>query len=194
MDPEINRTISYWFDGDNAQKKWFQGGPHIDAEIKDQFGPLIEKARASKLNPWTEQPKGTLALLLLLDQFPRNAFRGTPASFSSDAMAVDVAVNAIAKGQHHEVTSTQRPFFYLPLMHDERLISQVAALALYESLVSQCEPDSEDAKFAGASMRFCKLHLDVILRFGRFPARNVILGRESTTEEIEFLRQNPSGF
>lgn len=193
MDPEINRINSYWFNTDDHMAKWFRGGPAVDAEIRGQFGDLIEKARASKLTAWTEHPQGTLALLILLDQFPRNVFRGTPASFSSDSMALDIAVNAIAKGQHREVTIMQQPFFHLPLMHDERLISQVASVALCETLQSRCEGNPEVAKLGEATLGAAKSHLNMIRRFGRFPGRNEALGRESTSEEIEFLKEHPFG-
>jgi len=109
-------------------------------------------------------------------------------------MAFDIATKAIAKGQHHEVTPIQEAFFYMPLMHDEKLVSQIAAVALYEALVARCASESDEAKFAIASLDFCKRHLENILQFGRFPARNAILDRESTTEEIELLKENPSGF
>jgi uncharacterized protein (DUF924 family) len=194
MDPNIVRINSYWFETDNAMQKWFQGGPQVDEEIKSQFSDLITLARASKLTPWTQQPQGTLALLLLLDQFPRNVFRSTPDAFSSDAMALDVAITAIAKGQHKEVTPLQQVFFHTSFTYDERLISQVTCVALNEALAARCERDAEISKFAQASVDSAKNHLDVILRFGRFPARNAALGRESTADEIEFLKDHPLGF
>jgi uncharacterized protein (DUF924 family) len=194
MDPDINRTISYWFDGPNAMKKWFGGGPQIDAEIKQQFGGLVEKARAQKLNSWTEQPTGTLALIILLDQFPRNIFRGSPLSFSSDAQALKVATEGIAKGFDRQVPLTQQSFFYLPMMHDETLLGQIAGIALFDSLAARCHPESEIAKQTKKSGHFAKSHLDCILHFGRFPSRNEILGRVSTPEEVAYLKEHPSGF
>lgn len=193
MDPNITRINSYWFDTDNTKQKWFGSSPELDAEIKSQFSGLISEARASKLTSWTEQPQGTLALLLLLDQFPRNVFRGTRDAFSSDAKALDIAVTAIAKGQHRELPPMQQVFFHLPFTHDERLISQVACVALCEALVPRCESDTENAKFAEASLGSAKNHMDVIMRFGRFPGRNIALGRESTPEEVEFLKDHPFG-
>ena len=194
LDPDINRTVSYWFGGDEPTKKWFRGGPQVDAEIKEQFGSLVEKARAEKLNAWTEQPTGTLALILLLDQFPRNIFRDSPLSFSSDPQALKVATEGIAKGFDRQVPDMQQPFFYLPLMHDETLLGQIAGIASFESLSARCDPESEIAKHAKVSVGFAKSHLYCILRFGRFPSRNEILGRDSTLEEIEYLKEHPSGF
>ncbi|KAN0089734.1 DUF924 domain containing protein [Hyaloscypha variabilis] len=193
MDPNIARINSYWFEIDNPKKKWFNGGPEVDAEIKSQFSDLISDARASKLTSWTEHPQGTLALLLLLDQFPRNIFRGTPDAFSSDAMALDIAVTGLAKGQNKDLSTWQQIFFQLPLMHDERLISQIACLALCEAMVARLGSDTENGKFAEASLDSAKKHLEVILRFRRFPGRNEALGRESTPEEIEFLKEHPFG-
>jgi uncharacterized protein (DUF924 family) len=193
MDPNITRINKYWFDTDNPIQKWFQGGPQVDAEIKAQFSELISEARASKLTSWTKQPQGTLALLLLLDQFPRNLFRGTADAFSSDAMALDVAVNAIANEQHKKLAPLQQIFFHLPFTHDERLISQVACVALCEAMIAKQEMGSEIMSFAESSLGSAKKHLAVIQRFGRFPGRNVALGRESTAEEIEFLKDHPFG-
>ena len=194
LDPDINRTTSYWFDGPEAQKKWFGGGPSIDAEIKEQFGELVDKARTEQLNSWTTEPKGALALIILLDQFPRNIFRGTPSAFSSDFQAVNIATTAIAKGFDRQVSLTQQSFFYMPLMHDENLLSQIALTALFELALSRCEPGSELAQNWERSIKFAYNHKDPILRFGRFPSRNEILGRTSTPEEIAYLKENPSGF
>jgi uncharacterized protein (DUF924 family) len=192
---DVDRIITYWFGGSEPQKKWFSGGPAVDAEIKDQFSDLIDKARASQLNSWTEKPQSTLALLILLDQFSRNVFRGSPLSFSSDSMAVNITIEALAKGFDQQVPEIyQQSFFYLPLMHDERLISQVAAVAVYDSLVARSDPESEAGKLWNQSKTWGERHRDVILKFGRFPSRNEALGRESTPEEIEYLKEHPSGF
>jgi uncharacterized protein (DUF924 family) len=195
IDTEVNRVIDYWFDvTDEPQKKWFMGGAKVDEEIKIQFSGLVTKARASELTSWTSQPKSTLALLILLDQFPRNIFRGSPLSYSSDSMAVEVATKAIAEGFDRKVEEIRQPFFYLPLMHDENLLSQVAGVALYENLAARCPEGSLTKQFSGQSIGFAKAHLNVILKFGRYPSRNEVLGRESTREEIEYLKEHPSGF
>ncbi len=195
IDPDVNRIIDYWFDvTDEPHKKWFMGGPKVDKEIKTQFSGLISKARASELTSWTSQPKSTLALIILLDQFPRNIFRGSPLSYSSDSMAVEVAATAIAKGFDRQVEEIQQSFFYVPLMHDENLLSQVAGVALYESFAARCPEGSLSKKFAEQSIDPAKAHLNCILKFGRFPGRNEVLGRKNTREEIEFLKEHPHGF
>ena len=194
IDPDINRTLSYWFDGPEPMKKWFRGGPHVDAEIKSQFGSLVQRARAEELDEsWNTEPKGALALILLLDQFPRNIYRGSPVSFSSDAHAVKVTTQAIARGFDRQVPHMQQVFFYMPLMHDESLLSQIAGIAMFESLSARCDPESEVAKHAELSVPFARSHRDCILHFGRFPARNEVLGRKSTPGEIAYLKENPSG-
>jgi len=142
---------------------------------------------------WTEGPKGSLALLLLLDQFPRSIFRGSPLSYSSDPMALDIATKSIAKGFHKEVTLMQEAFFILPLVHSESLISQIASYALKESLLSRCKPGSKEESFVKLGVRAAEGHRDIIVKFGRFPGRNNALGRESAPEEIQFLKGNQSG-
>lgn len=109
-------------------------------------------------------------------------------------MALDVAARGIARGFHREVPSIQTQLFYLPFMHAESLVSQVAAIALYEGLVERCEADSELKELIQGSLEFSKRHAKCIMTFGRFPSRNEALGRESTTEEVEYLKEHPSGF
>lgn len=174
--------------------KWFQGGPSIDEEIETKFEPLITQARASQLDTWKTQPASTLALVLLLDQFPRNIYRGSPESFSSDAQALNITTEAIAKGFDRHVSLFQQFFLYLPFMHDEKLLTQVASQAMLELLVKRCDPESEEAKFSQQSLHFGEKHRDCVLRFGRFPSRNKVLGRESTSEEIAYLKEFPDGF
>ena len=193
-DPDIREIVSYWFDGPESQENWFGGGPQVDTEIKERFGGLVEKARAEELNSWTTEPTGTLALILLLDQFPRNIFRGNPSSFSSDAQAMKITTMAIAKGFDRQVPHLQQPFYYLPLMHNETLLSQIACIALFESALCRCESDSEVTANLKKFIKFSYSHQDPIKRFGRFPSRNETLGRESTPEEIAYRKENPSGF
>lgn len=163
-------------------------------EIKDQFGDLIEKARAAKLESWTSNSQGSLALIILLDQFSRNVYRGTPDAFNADPLAFDIATRSIAKGFHREVPNLQEIFFYMPFMHSETLIGQIAGIGMFESLLARCQNDPEIAEKAKRSVNFAERHKNCILRFGRFPSRNEILGRASTPEEIEYLKEYPHGF
>ena len=193
MDADIKRILSFWFDGSDFMR-WFQQSEDFDKEIQANFGHLVTKARASEFDHWTQTSDGTLALLLLLDQFPRNLYRGSGESFASDAKAREVAVLAIAKGFDHKTQLIRQPFFYLPLMHDETLIGQIAGKGMFLECSRRCQSDEEAANFLRTGIDLAERHIDVILQFGRFPARNQALGRASTTGELDFLKKNPSGF
>ncbi len=194
MNPNIPPVLSFWFAPGHHFTRWFIASEDLDRQIKSNFGDLVSQARTPSLDHWTENPQGTLAILILLDQFPRNIFRGSPESFSSDPKALDVAVKGIAQGHDRAVLPIQQAFFYLPLMHSERLLAQVSGLAAYEGMLQRCQKDEEAKAFAESGLDFARRHRDVILKFGRFPSRNAILGRESTVEEKDFLKENPSGF
>jgi uncharacterized protein (DUF924 family) len=191
----INRIQTFWFptDGTNLPKLWFAPNPTLDATIKSHFLLPITQARSGTFDHWTTTPQGTLALLILLDQFPRNIFRSSPDTFTSDSKALAIAVKAIAQGQDREVTPEEALFFYLPLMHAEDLTAQVATTALLEGFVARCEVGSAEREFAQKGLESAVRHLRVIERFGRFPKRNEVLGRESTAEELRFLEERPHG-
>ncbi|TVY59366.1 hypothetical protein LCER1_G001086 [Lachnellula cervina] len=178
--PDINRIISYWFEGDDLRKKWFNGGPQVDSEIRASFGDL-------------NSPRAPL-LLSFCSINSLETFSEARLSYSSDAMALNVASTAVAKGFDRIVTRLQQPIFHLPFLHAENLVSQVAATALNEGLLSRREPGEGDAEYAGTSRVFFRSHSNCILRFGRFPSHNKVLRRESTAEEIEYLKEHPSGF
>jgi len=189
---DIDRILTFWFDHPNPVMRWFRGGPELDVEVREQFGGLVDKARASELDEaWLKDPKGTLALLILLDQFPRNIFRGSPLSYSSDTKAASIATQAIGKGIDRSLPIMQQLFFYLPLVHCEDLTSQVAAVSLCESYVARCEQGSDDEKVTKLAYQAAVSHKDIIQKFGRFPSRNEVLGRVSTAEEVEFLKDFP---
>ena len=173
--------------------RWFIQSDTLDADIKKNFHPLIESARTTSLDTWTSTPNGSLALIILIDQFSRNIFRGTPKAFSGDPKALELATHAIVKGFDKQVPLIQQPFFYLPMMHSETLLGQIAGRAIHEAFATRCESDEQVRVFAKMGVEMCQSHLDVIERFGRFPARNDAIGRESTEAEKEFLRENPQG-
>ena len=188
MNPDVQRIHEFWFT--RHPKEWFSPPEGFDQVCEKEFGSLVQKARTNELDGWASEPKSTLALLVLLDQFPRNIFRGTPDAFSSDSKALDIATKSIAKGWDREVSPYQALAFYLPLMHSENLLSTIACQALYQNLINQAPVDSEERKFLETGISFAIKRRDVILRFGRIPTRNAALGRQSTTEEEEFLKEH----
>jgi uncharacterized protein (DUF924 family) len=191
----IDDILTFWFDDPDVadseygkqRKVWFVKNPAFDQEIIDRFLSTYEQAIAGHLDDWQKTPSGCLALLIVLDQFSRNMFRGTPRAFAADAKALAVAKDAIAKGFDRQVEPFKRIFFYLPLEHSENLGDQHHSVLLYQQL-GDAHGDLANV------LEYAIRHREVIERFGRFPHRNAILGRESTLEEIEFLKQPGSSF
>lgn len=167
--------VSFWREA--GPERWYVKDDALDAAIRDRFLPAHEAAARGELWSWEDTPEGSLALLLLLDQFPRNLFRGSAHAFATDAPALSVADRAIARSLDTMVEGPLRQFFYLPLMHAEDLGAQRRCVAAFELLGAGFE---ENLKYAQA-------HLDIIERFGRFPHRNPALGRITTPEEQAFL-------
>ena len=155
--------------------KWFERDDAFDAEVRARFLATCEAAAAGRIEHWQTTPDGTLALLILLDQFPRNLFRGDARAFATDAAARAIAERAIARGTDRLFPLPERGFFYLPLMHSENLADQERCIALCREA-----GDAEGEKYA-------EIHADVIRRFGRFPHRNRALGRATTEQERAFL-------
>ena len=158
---------------------WFTKDDAFDALCSERFLALHERAAAGELDYWAETAEGALALLILLDQMPRNMFRGDPRTWATDADALRIAERAIDRGFDREVAPEMRRFFYLPLMHAENLAAQERSVSLNEALN---DPEIN---------RFARHHRDMVARFGRFPHRNEVLGRTSTPEEIAFLEEDP---
>ncbi len=173
--PQPDDILGFWF-SNHAMARWFSDDKAFDAEIENLFEPLFEGAVKGALSIWEECADGCLALVILLDQFPRNMYRGTAKSFAFDDAARKIAGFAIDHGYDLEVARERRLFFYLPFMHSENLDDQHRALELIESRLG--EP---------AALRAARDHLKVIERFGRFPQRNSILAREATADEAAFL-------
>jgi uncharacterized protein (DUF924 family) len=155
--------------------KWFRRDASFDREITARFLATHEAAAAGGLADWDATPEGALALLLLLDQFPRNMFRDSARAFATDPLARAVAHRAVARGFHTSVAAAERAFFYLPFEHSENLADQERSLTL-----------SRQAN-GGKTDRYAEIHADIIRRFGRFPHRNAVLGRATTPEEQAFL-------
>ena len=175
-----------------VQAQWFQKNEAFDTELRQRFGPTIEAALAGRLSDWPAKDDGWLALLLVLDQFTRNTFRGEPKSFAGDSAALQHAVEGIAAGRDQRVPPMARIFCYLPLEHAEDRELQARSVALFTALAAA--PDAEPKAFFDNTLDYAHRHQDVIERFGRFPHRNAVLGRPSTPEEEAYLRQPGSGF
>jgi len=156
-------------------KRWFKKDPAFDRRIRKRFLITYQAAAMEKLASWEMSAEGALALIILLDQFPRNIFRGMARAFANDALARAIAARAIIRGFDKKTPLTLRSFFYLPFEHSENLADQQISLKLFRATRNQ------------DLIRWAKLHHDVIKRFGRFPHRNEILGRKSTPDEIIFL-------
>jgi len=177
-------VLEFWFAQD--RKAWFAKDPAFDERIRTRFLALYERARSGALAAWTREPKSCLALVIVLDQFPRNLFRDDARAFDTDAAARDAARVLLDQGWDKALAPLERMFAYLPFEHSESLADQDRCLALMTELAAH--PETADLP------RWAEAHLAIIRRFGRFPHRNAALGRESTPEEAEFLKQPGSGF
>lgn len=184
----IDEILDFWFaqgqEAEYAQRRrvWFAKDPNFDQAIRNRFQADYEQAAAERLKDWKENAQGCLALILLLDQFPRNMFRGAAQSFATDDQALKVAQHAIAHGFDQALPSIRRMFIYLPFEHSENLEHQQQSVQLAQKL------QIEDVT------AYAIKHKAVIERFGRFPHRNKILGRLNTAAEEEFLQQPGSSF
>lgn len=178
-----NDVLTFWFGSGPEEKRdaWFQRDPDFDAEIVVRFTATYEAATAGRLDDMARTPLGCLALVIVLDQFPRNMFREDPRAFATDAKALALARNAIEAGFDAELTEYRRQFLYMPYQHSEDIADQKRSVELFAQI---------DKETLGYAVR----HLEVVERFGRFPHRNAILGRDSTVEEIAFLKEPNSSF
>ncbi len=174
---EPEAILDFWLHEVGPQG-WYRAEDEVDDEIRARFLAAWEDARDGRRDFWLNGPRGTLAFLILTDQFPRNMFRGDPRSFATDARARAAAGAAIVQGWDLKVAEPERQFFYLPLMHSEEIADQDRSVAFFESSMPE----------TGASnLTHARAHREIIRRFGRFPYRNAALGRETTAEETAFL-------
>ena len=180
--PSIRDIIDFWFlplghpDHGKPRDIWWKSTPEFDAETVDRFGPAIERAIAGELDAWKDSPEGALALILLCDQFTRNCFRKTARAFAGDARAVEIARYALARFYASVFPVDMRLFFYMPFGHSAHLADQQLACALFETIGGE------------NNIKSALDHRDVVARFGRFPHRNEVLGRATTAEELEYLK------
>ena len=177
-----DEVLDYWFAPGMAER-WYVKDPAFDAEVRARLLPLYERAVGGELVAWPASARGCLALVILLDQVPRNVFRDDPRGFASDAQALAVTKQALDRGFDRQLTQVERVFLYLPLEHCESLADQELCVTLIGAL-------DENPEWRDHAVR----HRDIVARFGRFPHRNAALGRETTLEEAAFLELPDSSF
>jgi uncharacterized protein (DUF924 family) len=193
MPPSIDDVLDFWFGPCSgtaplqARDVWFRKARAFDSEIRERFGAAIEAALAGGLRAWEASPAGALARILLLDQFTRNAFRDTARAFAGDAQALATARALVAAGGDRQLVPMQRWFVYMPFEHAEDPAAQDESVRLFTEL-------SQTASGFESALDYALRHRDVIRRFGRFPHRNALLGRDSTESERDYLRQPGAGF
>lgn len=175
-------VLGFWF-APETKPKWFNGGAAFDDEVRAVLAPALEAASRGDLARWEGDADGALALVLLFDQVPRNIFRGTPRAFACDAEARRIARIVQERGWDLELPVERRVFLYLPFEHSEDLADQELSVRLFRERANE-----------GEYLKYAEAHLDVIRRYGRFPHRNAVLGRESTEAEKAYLAQPGAGF
>ena len=180
-DQDFNKILHFWFE-EIEPKQWFVKDDEFDARLKRDFTTEVSAAMDGNLNHWRETPRGNLALILLLDQMPRNIYRATPMSFGGDARALELSLAGHARGDADGFNQFEAQFLLMPMMHSEDLDVQEQSLPLFKKHCAEMTYD------------YAVRHRDIIARFGRFPHRNAILGRESSAEEIAFLQEPNSSF
>jgi uncharacterized protein (DUF924 family) len=179
ISPEV--VLNFWFDPE-VKPFWFKKNLDFDYTIKQRFLSVYQQAVAGMLNHWRNNARGILALIIVLDQFPRNMFRNTPQAFATDQKAAELTKYALKNNYEKNLSIEEQAFIYMPLMHSESQADQSQCIQLFTQL------GKED------SLKFAIKHQEIVSRFGRFPHRNQILGRESTAAEQEFLTQPDSSF
>ncbi|MEN3352903.1 MAG: hypothetical protein V7640_1061 [Betaproteobacteria bacterium] len=198
MTPE--EVHEFWFgdaltDPEKAKARmtfWFRATPDIDALITQRFATAVQDAASGALAAWTLKARPGLALIIVLDQFPRNTGRGTAAAFAHDRPALIVARRGVAAGFLDALTTVEQAFFLMPFQHSEDLACQREGMALFQHLAEVAS--SEWRPIAEEMLRYARMHLEIIERFGRFPHRNRILGRHSTPDERAYLNSNQESF
>jgi len=189
-DPQA--VLDFWFEGDRDafRERWFRPDPEFDAGIRARFGTALGPAIAGALDGWAVSPAGSLALCILLDQFPRNLHRGAAEAFAADEKAREIARAAVLRDRHDlALTPTERIFLYLPFEHSESMADQDLSVALFEGL-----RDHPEHARPGGGIDYAWRHWRVIRRFGRFAHRNAVLGRDCTPAELDYLAQPGAGF
>ena len=192
--------LQFWFgDVDTLRqsdvmhsRRWFMKDDAFDREIADRFGETFADVRAGHREAWLDNPRGRVAYVIVLDQFPRNMFRGTARMFEGDRQALAAAVEGIARHDDAELNVNERSFLYMPYMHSEDIDMQDRSVALFTELAAVAPSELRGSLVA--AVQYAEKHREIITRYGRFPHRNAVLGRESRPEELAFIAQPGSGF
>jgi uncharacterized protein (DUF924 family) len=196
----IDQILAFWFKEqalsapqiDRRMDIWFGEDPVFDEAIKAEFEDDIERASQGQLEYWADEPRGRLALILLIDQFRRNIHRGTAKAFSHDKLALKLCVEGAMEKKDKGLTPIQKVFFYMPLQHAESAKVQAKSVELFNKLAESVSPTYQETFLTVA--QFAELHKDIIDQFGRFPHRNQLLGRANTPEEDEYLAGDSPDF
>jgi uncharacterized protein (DUF924 family) len=192
----IDEILEFWFGeldefgmcAPAQNKLWFQSSEAGDRHIRERFGAAVNAALAQELHHWRETGAGLVALVILLDQFTRNIFRGSAAAFAGDLLALELVTDAVEQGQDRDLPSSHRVFLYIPYEHAEDLAIQEAGIRCFDQLLADCDASSKPT--IDGFRNYSVAHRDVIARFGRFPHRNPILNRDSTAEELAHMKQH----
>ena len=195
--PEANRVLQFWLDDGlqlgwpslDMKERWFKGGVALDRQIKDEFGELLQAALRGELHDWEALPVNRLGLIILLDQYSRNIFRGEAQAFAGDDHAQRLCLMTLGPTDETSLPWVGRVFLYMPLMHAEKLELQRECVRRFEGLLAEA-PESLKKQLEG-NLAFARQHEDIIERFGRFPYRNAALGRSNTAAEDLFLTTGP---
>lgn len=205
MMERVAAILDYWFEGiteetrlidhEAVQHRWFAHDAAVDQEIKTKFGSDLTKARKGKCAGWMDMSVGSLALILLLDQFSRNIYRNSAKAYDTDLQALEYCFLAIKSDFDEELSLIQRQFLYMPMMHSENLRIQEKSLDYYKGLVEASETlEPHNTEYYQSVFEFAQRHHDIIQRFERFPHRNDVLKRRSTSTELEFLKSPAAVF
>jgi len=198
--PIIDQVHGFWFSNclTNPQAAyarrdwWYNGGTAVDEEIRTRFGDHVARACDGDLSAWAATPRGTLALILLLDQFTRNIYRHSPAVYQGDALALSIVKDAISRGLDQKLHPSERIWLYHPFHHSEALAEQDYGLSLLDDVHKAAQPDWH--ALVKRSISGWTRHRNIVARFGRFPHRNEVLGRTSTPEEVAFMAEDGEAF
>ena len=177
----IEEVLRFWFD-DLSPDDWFESDEAVDSRIRERFRELHEALREQVPETWRSSARGCLAAVIVLDQFPRNMYRGTARAFAADGAALSLAKEALKRGFDRDLPTDERKFLYMPFQHSEHPAEQARSMELFGTLENELDLD------------YARRHKEVIDRFGRFPHRNALLGRISSPEEIEFIKEPGSSF